>query len=316
MTGMPSIARCRGWSMPCRTARSAIRRCASSWRAACPEVMLHLRRLGLLDLERLTVTGEPLGKVLDWWENSERRARLRANLAPARRRRSGHVIMSPEQAQARGLTSTVTFPRGNLAPEGSVIKSTAIDPSVVDADGVYRKLGPARVFTTERAAIAAIKTRPDPARRRPRADLPGTDGIGHGGDLPDHLGAEAPELRQARGRADRRPLLRRVHRCVHRPRRPRGAGRRTDRQGARRRSAFRSSSIATVWKAASIWWAKEKRSSAPRREPAFWPGVPRARTSPPTRSCPRTHACGPPCSMSAAAPGAAACTTSMQSSTR
>ena len=52
----------------------------------------------------------------------------------------------------------MTFPRGNLAPEGAVIKSTAIDPRVVDADGVYRKTGPARVFTTERAAIAAIKS--------------------------------------------------------------------------------------------------------------------------------------------------------------
>jgi dihydroxyacid dehydratase/phosphogluconate dehydratase len=68
------------------------------------------------------------------------------------------VIMSPERARLRGLTSTVTFPRGNLAPEGAVIKSTAIDPSVVDADGVYRKCGPARVFTRERAAIAAIKS--------------------------------------------------------------------------------------------------------------------------------------------------------------
>jgi dihydroxyacid dehydratase/phosphogluconate dehydratase len=67
------------------------------------------------------------------------------------------VIMSPQAARQRGLTSTVTFPRGNLAPEGSVIKSTAIDASVVDADGIYRKTGPARVFTTERAAIAAIK---------------------------------------------------------------------------------------------------------------------------------------------------------------
>jgi dihydroxyacid dehydratase/phosphogluconate dehydratase len=38
-----------------------------------------------------------------------------------------------------------------------VIKATAIDPSVVDADGVYRMTGPARVFTTEREAIAAIK---------------------------------------------------------------------------------------------------------------------------------------------------------------
>src|SRR5205823_9707763 len=69
-----------------------------------------------------------------------------------------NVIMSPERARARGLTSTVTFPRGNLAPDGAVIKSTAIDPSVVDADGVYRKVGPARVFTSERAAVAAIKS--------------------------------------------------------------------------------------------------------------------------------------------------------------
>jgi dihydroxyacid dehydratase/phosphogluconate dehydratase len=71
------------------------------------------------------------------------------------------VIMSASKAQTRGLTSTVTFPRGNIAPEGSVIKSTAIDPSVVGADGVYRKLGPARVFTSEREATAAIKGRSD-----------------------------------------------------------------------------------------------------------------------------------------------------------
>jgi putative YjhG/YagF family dehydratase len=129
-----------------------------------PEVMLHLRRLGLLEERCLTVSGEPLGRILDWWEKSERRARLRERL------RAGgvdpdDVILAPERARERGLTSTVTFPRGNLAPEGSVIKSTAIDPSVVDPDGVYRKTGPARVFVTERAAIAAIKGRgPDPVR--------------------------------------------------------------------------------------------------------------------------------------------------------
>jgi xylonate dehydratase len=67
------------------------------------------------------------------------------------------VIMDPESARRRGLTSTVCFPVGNLAPEGAVIKSTAIDPSVVDADGVFRKRGPARVFTSEPAAMAAIK---------------------------------------------------------------------------------------------------------------------------------------------------------------
>jgi xylonate dehydratase len=69
--------------------------------------------------------------------------------------------MSIDRAREHGLTSTVTFPRGNLAPQGSVIKSTAIDPTVVDADGVYRKTGPARVFTREREAIAAIKGQSD-----------------------------------------------------------------------------------------------------------------------------------------------------------
>jgi len=123
-----------------------------------PEVMLHLRRRGLLDENCLTVTGETLGRSLDWWEGSERRAALRERLRKQDGVDPDDVIMDPERARERGLTSTVTFPRGNLAPEGAVIKSTAIDPSVVDADGVYRKTGPARVFTTERGAIAAIKS--------------------------------------------------------------------------------------------------------------------------------------------------------------
>jgi putative YjhG/YagF family dehydratase len=122
-----------------------------------PEVMLHLRRLGLLHTDCLTVTGNTVGENLDAWERSERRERLRAVLLAKDGVDPGDVILAPNRAKARGLTSTVCFPVGNLAPQGSVIKSTAIDPSVVDADGVYRKVGPARVFTTERAAIAAIK---------------------------------------------------------------------------------------------------------------------------------------------------------------
>jgi len=124
-----------------------------------PEVMLHLRRANLLDLDCLTVAGERLGTLLDWWEGSERRRTLREQLRTRDRIDPDDVIMTPAEARRRGLTSTVTFPRGNLAPEGSVIKSTAIDPSVVDADGVYRKVGPARVFTREKDAIAAIKSR-------------------------------------------------------------------------------------------------------------------------------------------------------------
>lgn len=122
-----------------------------------PEVMLHLRELGLLKLDALTISGESLGNVLDWWENSQRRQTLKNLLIERDGVQPDDVIMSAERAKEKGMTSTVTFPVGNIAPEGSVIKSTAIDPTVVDADGVYRKTGPARVFTTERAAMEAIK---------------------------------------------------------------------------------------------------------------------------------------------------------------
>jgi putative YjhG/YagF family dehydratase len=122
-----------------------------------PEVMLHLRQLGLLDTSARTVSGLTLEQTLDWWQDSERRRRFRDALLAQDGVRPEDVILSPEDARARGLTSTMTFPRGNLAPEGSVIKSTAIDPSVAGPDGIYRKEGPARVFVSERAAIAAIK---------------------------------------------------------------------------------------------------------------------------------------------------------------
>ena len=122
-----------------------------------PEVMLHLRDMNLLHLDCLTATGKPLGENLEDWERSERRIRLRERLREADGVSPDDVILSPLSARRRGLTSTVTFPAGNLCPEGAVIKSTAIDPGIVDPDGVYRKTGPARVFTTERAAIEAIK---------------------------------------------------------------------------------------------------------------------------------------------------------------
>jgi putative YjhG/YagF family dehydratase len=124
-----------------------------------PEVMLHLRALGLLDLDALTVTGETLGRVLDWWETSERRKLCRDLLLERDGVDPDDVILPPRRARERGLTSTVTFPRGNLAPQGSVIKSTAIDPSLVDPKGVYRKTGPARVFIRESDAVRAIKSK-------------------------------------------------------------------------------------------------------------------------------------------------------------
>ena len=122
-----------------------------------PEIMLKLRELNLLDLSAQTVAGCTLEEALAWWEKSSRRAALRERLRASDGVEPDDVIMSPAQARARGLTSTVCFPRGNLAPEGSVIKSTAIDPRAVDPDGIYRKDGPARVFVRERDAVAALK---------------------------------------------------------------------------------------------------------------------------------------------------------------
>ncbi|WP_425453277.1 YjhG/YagF family D-xylonate dehydratase [Cohnella lupini] len=122
-----------------------------------PEAMLHLRKLGVLEEKALTASGLTVGEVLDWWQGSERRSRMRAYLADREGIDPDTVIFSPLAAKAAGLTSTVTLPTGNLAPEGSVIKSTAIDPSVLDENGVFRHVGRAKVFTTEREAIRAIK---------------------------------------------------------------------------------------------------------------------------------------------------------------
>jgi putative YjhG/YagF family dehydratase len=122
-----------------------------------PEVMLHLRDMGLLNLEVLTVTGETLATVLDWWENSDRRRASREHLRLAANVDPDRVIMAADTARRAGLTGTMVFPTGNIAPQGSVIKATAIDPSVIDGDGVFRKRGPARVFVSEREAVKAIK---------------------------------------------------------------------------------------------------------------------------------------------------------------
>jgi putative YjhG/YagF family dehydratase len=122
-----------------------------------PEVMLHLRRAGLLDCSVRTVTGETLDENLNWWEQSERRRALKERLRVLDGVDADDVIMAPGRARARGLTATICFPQGNLAPEGSVIKSTAIDASLMDEQNVYRHTGPARVFITEAAAIDAIK---------------------------------------------------------------------------------------------------------------------------------------------------------------
>ena len=273
-----------------------------------PEVMLHLRRAGLLETGVLTVSGEKLG----------RDARLVGAIRTPRRacgsvlrERDGidpdDVIMDPDGARRRGLTSTVTFPKGNLAPGGSVIKSTAIDPSVVDADGVYRKTGPARVFLTEKAAIAAIKSGPE--RIQPGDVMVlmcrGPHGFRDGGDLRRSPSAlKLPGFRQARRRDHRRPFQRRFHRRLHRPRHARSAGRRADRQGAGRRpdrDRHRPRAARRLRQSGSEWQrAKKARAS--------WPHAPRARDLAPDPDLPPKPACGR-LKTSAAAPGAGAFST-------
>jgi putative YjhG/YagF family dehydratase len=122
-----------------------------------PEVMLFLRRIGAVDAGVLTAAGRTWNEVLDEWEKSERRSRFRQVLREQDGVDPDEVVFSEEKRRSSPLPPTVCFPRGNLAPEGSVVKATAIDPSTFDADGVYRKEGPARVFASEHEAIAAIK---------------------------------------------------------------------------------------------------------------------------------------------------------------
>ena len=122
-----------------------------------PEVMLNLRRLGLLNGGARTVVGRKWDDLIDEWQESERRHRLRERLQEQDGVDADDVICPPERARAKGMTSTVCFPAGNLAPNGSVIKSTAIDRGSLDPDGVLRMTGHARVFTRERDVIAALK---------------------------------------------------------------------------------------------------------------------------------------------------------------
>ncbi len=126
-----------------------------------PEIMLHLRELGAVDCSCMTVIGKNWNEILDEWQNSSRRAAMRQLLRDRDGIDPDDVIIPPKVAKQRGLTSTVVFPLGNLCPEGSVIKATSIDPTVIDPDGVYRHTGPAKVFTSEHAAIRAIKGQSD-----------------------------------------------------------------------------------------------------------------------------------------------------------
>lgn len=122
-----------------------------------PEVMLHLRSQNLLHLDVLTATGKTLDENLNEWERSDTRKIARNRLFELDGVDPDQVIFNAEHARKSGYSAALVFPKGNIAPDGSVIKATSIDPSVIDVDNVYRHTGPARIFCRESDAINAIK---------------------------------------------------------------------------------------------------------------------------------------------------------------
>jgi len=95
-------------------------------------VMNELNKLGLLHTECMTVTGKTVGENI----------KDAANLNP-------EVIRPVENPYSK--TGGLAVLKGNLAPDGSVVKRSA----VVDEMLVHE--GPARVFECEEDAITAIK---------------------------------------------------------------------------------------------------------------------------------------------------------------
>src|SRR5262249_15256334 len=118
-----------------------------------PEVMLRLREMGAIELDCMTVTGMTVGENLKWWEGSERRKRFNEALARADSVDANDVIV----ASGGGFGGTLIVRRGNLAPEGSVVKISAMDPGLWK-DDVYEHVARARVFVTEDQAIEAVRS--------------------------------------------------------------------------------------------------------------------------------------------------------------
>jgi putative YjhG/YagF family dehydratase len=245
-----------------------------------PEVMCHLRNAGLLDLAVVTVAGCTLGECLAAWEKSERRRRFRELLQAHDGVDADEVILSPARSRQLGLTSTMIFPRGNLAPQGSVIKATAIDPSVVGADGVYRLTGPARVFTSEKAAMQAVKD-----KRVQAGDVMVLIGIGP-------LGTGMEETAQITLALKNLPFGKHVALLTD----GRFSGVSTGACiGHIGPEALAGGPIAGVSKAPSTW-------------SATWRGVNRELTCAPIPIYPRTPGCGRSCRRPAAARGVVVCT--------
>ena len=95
-------------------------------------VMNEISKLGLLNLDCMTVTGKTVGENISGREN-----------------RNPEVIRPVENPYSQ--TGGIAILRGNLAPDSCVVKRSAVAPEML------KHQGPARVFDCEEDAIAAIK---------------------------------------------------------------------------------------------------------------------------------------------------------------
>ncbi len=95
-------------------------------------VMNEISKLGLLDLNCMTVTGKTVGENIKGCEN-----------------KNTQVIRTVENPYSS--TGGIAVLRGNLAPDSCVVKRSAVVPEMLKHEG------PARVFDGEEEAIAAIK---------------------------------------------------------------------------------------------------------------------------------------------------------------
>ncbi len=95
-------------------------------------VMNEISKLGLLNLDCMTVTGKTVGENISGREN-----------------RNPEVIRPGENPYSQ--TGGIAILRGNLAPDSCVVKRSAVAPEML------KHQGPARVFDCEEDAIAAIK---------------------------------------------------------------------------------------------------------------------------------------------------------------
>ncbi len=95
-------------------------------------VMKEISKLGLLNLDCMTVTGKTVGENIKDAVN-----------------RDTQVIRTVENPYSK--TGGIAVLRGNLAPDSCVVKRSAVVPEMLKHEG------PARVFDCEEDAIAAIK---------------------------------------------------------------------------------------------------------------------------------------------------------------